>query len=36
MTAELTPAEKLIEVAKAENAKNVREVGGMKIGRAHV
>lgn len=32
MTAELTPAQKLIEVAKAENAKNVREVGGMNRG----
>ena len=32
MTAEKTPAEKLIEVAEAEAAKNVREVGGMNRG----
>ena len=29
---EKTPAEKLIEVAKAEDAKRVREVGGMNRG----
>ena len=32
MTAELTPAEKLIAVCKAEDAKHVREVGGMNRG----